>query len=109
MYDIEGLLYWSTNADWGKISLKDSGADDGQLLYWGELFGLKGPVASYRMIPIRDSFDDYDYLTIAEQVAGRDAVNEILYTVTTSTLEYTEDYTVMEAARDALAELILGK
>ncbi len=109
MFDVEGILYWSTNADWGKINLKETGADDGQLLYWGELFGLKGPVASFRLIQIRDSFDDFDYLTIAEQIAGREAVDKILSTVTAASLEFTEDYTVMEAARDNLAELILGK
>ena len=108
MYNVEGILYWSTNADWGKINLKVANADDGQLLYWGELYGLKGPVASFRLVQVRDSFDDFDYLCMAEEAAGREAVDKILHTVTTSSLEFTEDYTVMEAARDALVELILA-
>ncbi len=108
MFDVEGILYWSTNADWGRINLRDSGADDGQLLYWGELYGLKGPVASWRLIQIRDSFDDFDYLKMAEEVCGREAVDKILSTVTTASLRFTEDHTVMEAARDALAEMIVN-
>ncbi len=107
MCDVEGILYWAVNAGWDKINKHRSDADDGQLLYWGELYGLKGPVASWRLIQVRDSFDDYDYLKIAEEAAGREAVDKILHTVTTSSLEYTEDHTVLEAARDALAELIL--
>ena len=109
MFDIEGILYWSTNADWDKINKRESEASDGQLLYWGELYGLKGPVASFRLTQIRDSFDDFDYLKMAEEAAGREAVDKILSTVTTASLEFTEDPNVMEAARDALAELIIDE
>ena len=108
MFDIEGILYWAVNADWGKINKYEADASDGQLLYWGELYGLKGPIGSFRFLQVRESFDDFDYLKMAEEVAGREAVNKILYTVTTASLEFTEDHTVMEAAREALAELIVN-
>ncbi|MBQ7826918.1 MAG: DUF4091 domain-containing protein [Clostridia bacterium] len=110
MFNVEGILYWDTNNEWDKIRLnRNDCSGDGQLLYWGELFGLSGPVASFRLIQIRDSFDEYDYLCMAEEVAGREAVDKILHTVTTATLDFTEDHTVMEAARDALAKLIMSK
>lgn len=108
MFDIEGLLYWCVNAGWEKINKYEADASDGQLLYWGELHGLEGPVASFRLVQIRDGLDDFDYLTLAEEAAGREAVDRILHTVTTASLEFTEDAAVMEAARDALAKLIVN-
>ena len=110
MFGVEGLLYWDTTAYWESIRLnKNDCGGDGQLLYCGWLFGVDGPVASIRLTQIRDSFDDYDYLKLAEEAAGREAVDKILHTVTTATLEFTEDIDVMLTARDALAELILAK
>ena len=55
-----------------------------------------------------DSFDDYDYMVIAEEIAGSEAVDKIIHTVTTAALDYTGDPAVMEAARDALAEIIVN-
>lgn len=109
MFDTDGLLYWDTTAYWDKISVYNYGAGngDGQLLYYSEKYGLSGPVASFRLIQIRDGFDDFDYLRIAEELAGREAVMMAVNKVTSGILDYTEDYRVMEAARDEIAELIL--
>ena len=111
MFDVEGILYWDTTSYWGSFSkyVYGGGNGDGILMYPGNFYGYRGvPIASYRLLQIRDSFDDYDYMTLAEEIAGAEAVDKIIRTVTTSSLAYTEDPAVMEAARDALAELIVN-
>jgi len=111
MFDVEGLLYWDTTSYWGNFSkhVYGGGNGDGLLMYPGNFYGYKGlPIVSYRMVQIRDSFDDYDYMVIAEEIAGSEAVDKIIHTVTTAALDYTGDPAVMEAARDALAKLIVN-
>ena len=77
------------------------------LLFPGEKFGFSGPCASWRLIQLRDGFDDFDYLSMAEELVGRDAVMKVVNKVTTGMLEYTADYKVVEAARDEIAKLIV--
>ncbi len=114
MFDIDGLLYYATCHGWGNITrhkfvIDDGGNGDGLLLYAGEMFGGYGPVASWRLPQIRDGFDDFDYLRIAEQKVGRDKVMKVVNTITTGVLKYSEDYRDMEAARDAVAKLIVDE
>ena len=111
MYNVDGLLYWNVSA-WsqtdGTVSRFET-LSDGVLIYYSELFGYDAePVPSYRLVQVRDGLDDFDYLSIAEELCGRDAVNKVLSTVTTGMLKYTEDPEVMEAAREALAEMIIA-
>ena len=58
---------------------------------------------------MRDGIEDFEYLKMAENVLGRDAVNEVLRTVTTGILDYTNDSAVIEAAKVKLAEMIMSK
>lgn len=110
MYNVDGLLYWSVSA-WdqaeGSVSLRKT-LSDGVLIYFSELFGYPTePVPSYRLVQVRDGLDDFDYLSIAEELCGRAAVDKVLANVTTGMLKYTEDPNVLDAARDALAEMIV--
>ncbi|MBQ7827183.1 MAG: DUF4091 domain-containing protein [Clostridia bacterium] len=109
LFDTEGFLYWATQSGWDSVRAhKDPGNGDGLLMYLGVFFGYEAniPVASYRLIQVRDGFDDFDYLKIAEELCGREAVMEIVTRLTTDVLKVNEDPAVMEACRDAVAELI---
>lgn len=108
--DVDGFLYYGVGVHWDNISKYqfDIYNGDGVLLYPGEFWGRRGPQASWRLYQLRDGFDDFDYLSMAEEIVGRDKVMEIVNTVTSGMFRYTEDYTVLEAARDELAKIILS-
>ncbi len=115
MNDVDGVLYFSTRESWSNINnsgrfvgsgLANNG--DGTLQYPGEKWGYEGPQASWRLLQIRDGFDDFDYLKIAEELCGREAVMKVVDKVSTGMLEYTEDYRVLEAAREEIVEMILA-
>ena len=110
MYDVDGYLYWATQADWGNLyKSRDDifpSNGDGTLLYPGEKYGRTGPCASWRLIQVRDGFDDFDYLRMAEELIGREAVVKLVNKLTTSVTAVNEDSDLMEALRDELAEII---
>ncbi len=69
-YDIRGLLYWCVNW-WPFVDPFKSAANtkweqngNGLLFYPGE----KGPIASLRLEIIRDSIEDYEYLTLLKKL-----------------------------------------
>lgn len=114
MFDIDGILYWDTTYNLENVStrryMSASVYGDGHLLYCGRPFGYgNDPLPSFRLIQVRDSFDDFDYLHIAEELYGRDEVMKTVGRVTTAILKYTEDASVLQSARDELAEMILAK
>ncbi len=113
IFDTEGFLYWATQYEWDKLygSKYNSGnpdTGDGLLMYLGEKYGRTGPVASYRLIQIRDGFDDFDYLKMAEELVGREEVMKIVNRLTTDVLKVNEDPDVMIECRDEIAEIILA-
>ncbi|MBE6708320.1 MAG: DUF4091 domain-containing protein [Ruminococcaceae bacterium] len=108
--NVDGLLYYATGMSWETISkyqfkLKDYG--DGCLQFPGEKWGRTGPQASWRLYQIRDSFDDFDYMKIAEELVGREEVMKAVTKVSSGMLKYTEDYRVLDAARDEIVQMIL--
>ncbi len=109
MFDVDGFLYWATTADWGKVhkNMKDyPGIGDGNLLLYGQLFGYTEPIATFRLVQIRDGFDDFDYLRMAEEIVGTEEVMKIVNTLTTGVTYVKENPDYLEAARDAVAEII---
>ncbi|MBR4881099.1 MAG: DUF4091 domain-containing protein, partial [Clostridia bacterium] len=66
--DVDGVLYYRTFG--GNISKYkfDIGNGDGILQYSGSLWRREGYAASWRLLQIRDGFDDFDYLRIAEEL-----------------------------------------
>ncbi len=110
MFNIDGLLYWDTtygieNLTKNHYSVPNGG--DGHLLYSGRTFGYgPSPLPSWRLIQVRDSFDDFDYMKLAEEKVGRDEVMKIVNKISTQIVPYTEDYSVLESARDALAKIL---
>ena len=107
--DVDGFLYYGVGVHWGEISKYkfEIYNGDGVLLFPGEFWGRTGPQASWRLYQLRDGFDDFDYLSMAEEIVGREQVMNIVRKVTTGMLEYTEDYRVLDAAREELVDIIL--
>ncbi len=107
--NVNGVLYYSTGEGWGGISKYqfDIGNGDGTLLFPGEYWGRTGPQASWRLLQVRDGFDDFDYLRMAEELVGREAVMKVVSKVSGGMLDYTEDYKVLEACRKEIANMIV--
>ncbi len=113
MVNSDGLLYYEMTHTWSNITrnkFEVIEGGDGTLLYSGDMFGYEaGPVASWRLTQIRDGFDDFDYMHMAEELYGRDEVMKQVNKVTRAMLDFTEDYRDMEAARVAVAKMLDGK
>ena len=103
MFDVDGLLYYST-IRWDQVSKRKLYCDgDGLLLYTGTIFGQESyPVSSVRLEYIRDGFEDFQYMKMLEAVEGRENVMKYVNRLTTAILYYTEDYREMNAVRDEL-------
>ncbi|MBE6708260.1 MAG: DUF4091 domain-containing protein [Ruminococcaceae bacterium] len=110
MFDIDGFLYWSVNADWGDLPGKFRNdypsSGDGNLIYYGERYGRTGPVLGWRFVQVRDGFDDFDYLRMAEELVGTEEIVKIVKDLTTGVTEVKEDASILEACRDKIAEII---
>ena len=105
--DVDGVLYYRTlGGDITKYKFNIYNGD-GVLQYEGYYWGRDGYAASWRLLQIRDGFDDFDYLRMAEELCGREAVMEVVNRVTSGMLRYTEDYRVLDAARDEIVNMIL--
>ena len=104
--DVDGVLYYRTFG--GSISKYnfDIGNGDGILQYNANLWGREGYAPSWRLYQVRDGFDDFDYLRMAEELCGRDAVMKVVKKVSTGMLQFTEDYKVLEAARSEIMNMI---
>ncbi|MBQ7827904.1 MAG: DUF4091 domain-containing protein [Clostridia bacterium] len=108
--NVEALLYYSTCEGWSGISKYQFsiGGGDGTLTYPGEFWGRTGPCASWRLYQIRDGFDDFDYMCIAEEYVGREEVLKTVNALTPTMVDYSEDYRDLEASREVIAEIILA-
>ena len=110
MYDVDGCLYWSVNYWTGsEYRTSDNGfySGDGLLIYPGHKYGVYGPIGSLRMEYIRDGIEDFEYLTMAEKLLGRDKVEAVMRRVTTGILNYTKSSTVIQNAKAELARMIM--
>jgi hypothetical protein len=79
---------------------------DGSLLYPGKKVGIDGPVSSIRLECIRDGIEDYSYLWLLEQKAGRDAVLPYVRKLTTEWKDFTRDPALFKAVREEIAAQI---
>jgi len=107
--DVDGVLYYGIGVHWDKISKYKFNIynGDGVLAFPGEFWGRTGPSPSWRLYQIRDGYDDFDYMKLAEELVGREAVMKIVTKVSSGMLNYTEDYRVLDACRDEIVQLIL--
>ncbi|GAF86593.1 unnamed protein product [marine sediment metagenome] len=112
-YNISGLLYWTTvvnlsnpwtNPEFGATSRMNGG---GYLLYPGAPCGIDGPVACMRLKNLRDGMDDYEYLAILKDLAGKEAVDEIVNTIAPNWWDFSKNPGDFIDAREKLANEIL--
>lgn len=112
LYDVTGLLYWSTTYwgetkdPWENMATWGGLYGDGSLIYPGKKVGIDGPVTSIRLETIRDGLEDYRYLRLLENKIGRDAVLPYVRKLAQSWTEFTRDPAQFEAARDEIARRI---
>jgi len=114
-YHIEGLLYWTT-VYWDQVrdpwldqpSFRLAFNGEGALLYPGKDAGFEGPVASIRLKNIREGMEDYEYFALLEKIAGRDAVEKEVLTVTRSWWDWENNPEALLAARQRVARKILS-
>lgn len=119
LYQVSGLLYWCTNYWDATAGSKEPWVDqatikninpwlygDGSLLYPGKKVGIEGPVSSVRLEIIRDGLEDYKYLWLLEQKAGRESVLQYVRKLAKSWTEYTHDPAEFARVRDEIARQI---
>lgn len=116
-YDVTGFLYWSATY-WNQIgndpwsaSLTNPSANkeiygDGTLLYDGHHIGLNGPVSSLRLEAVTNGIEDYEYLTMAENLLGEEYVDEIISRISTDLTHYTLDDAFFAEVRIELGNAI---
>ncbi len=103
--NIGGLLYWDTNywcdvtSPWGDPLTTpwtgNTAFGDGSLMYPGQ----NGPVSSLRLEEISDGIDDFEYLTIAEELFGKGYIDGKIAKVTNTLTDYTLDDTLLAKVR----------
>ena len=128
LYDVDGFLYYAMN-DWTGAPeiIQDTGnpwlqglnpvyekrASDGIdiygngiLIYSGIYFADRDPIPSLRLECVRDGLEDYDYLTLLQEIYGEEVVDGIISQWTTNMYEYSTDQEQFYALRAQLGMLI---
>lgn len=129
LYNVDGFLYyslnhWTNGSDRYWVSSADkfyNGMDamheinndypyevygSGILIYSGAYFAQTDPVASLRLESVRDGIEDYEYLTMLEEIYGKEVVDAIITTWTTSLGEYSTDTEQFHELRSKLGALL---
>lgn len=120
-YDVTGLLYWSTSywcdtqtkegipaspweSAWSTPWTGDDTYGDGSLLYPGKKVGINGPVSSLRLEAVLNGIEDYEYLTMAEELLGETETDKIIRKVSKDLTHYTYSDRTFEKTRIELGE-----
>jgi hypothetical protein len=112
---LQGLLYWSV-CYWDKKFVNDPWVDmntigtgfwgDGSLVYPGKKVGFDGLVSSIRLEVFRDGLEDYDYLTLANQLLGPEVTAGYVAKIARGLDDYERDPAKFEPVRRALGAAI---
>ncbi len=112
MTDSTGFLYWEA-AYWTADPMNDltpligaTSHGDGVLLYSGAQLGLYEPISSHRLENVRMGIQDYQLLTMLEELVGAEAADEMVAMVTTDVVTYTSDDDYLKAVRVMLLEKV---
>ena len=120
LYNVDSFLYYLVN-DWYEIGENNglnkkhetvAGADgydvygNGVLLYCGQDFGVYGGVESIRMETVRDGIEDFEYLTMIQEMYGKEVTDAIIHRLTTSLSIYNTDTDNFTDLRIALGNII---
>lgn len=112
----DGFLYWGSNywkytddpwTDMATVKwLTNNVFGDGSLLYPGNKVGIEGPVASLRLECIRNGMEDIEMLKLAEELLGKDWVDEKVYKVSQSITDHVKETSVFNAVRKEIGEAV---
>jgi Glycoside hydrolase 123, catalytic domain/Glycoside hydrolase 123 N-terminal domain len=112
-YGIEGELYFSMDEAYGgkRNPWQDvrlfGGNGDGTLFYPGtpDVIGGKThiPIESIRLKLIREGLEDYEYLVMLSQVAGRNPTQELVDKLVTNTYTFKHDSKILYQVRAEIA------
>ncbi len=112
MTDAVGMLYWESTW-WTEDPLNDltpligaASHGDGVLFYSGALIGSYEPISSHRLETVRMGIQDYQLLTMLEELVGAEAADEMVAMVTTDVVTYTNDDDYLKAVRVMLLEKV---
>lgn len=114
-YDVKGFLYWSSiywtegQDPWTTPHFRDQYWGEGMLLYPGKKVGLSGPVGSIRLKLIRESLEDFEYMTLAAQQGHQAEVDEIVDSLTQSFDDWSDNPEAYQAGRAKIAALIAAE
>ncbi len=116
--DVTGVLYYATNDYRGSSPYNGvnymtgvgvAAYGNGVLLYpGGRRFGYDGPIGSVRCDYIRDSFEDYMLLSLAERVLGKEETDKFVQTVTRDLTDFETDAEAMQKVRADIAGAIIA-
>ena len=112
MTDSVGFLYWDSTY-WTADPMNDltplvgaTSHGDGVLMYSGAPLGLYEPISSHRLENVRMGIQDYQLLTMLEELVGAEAADEMVAMVTTDVVTYTSDDDYLKAVRVMLLEKV---
>ncbi|NOZ21679.1 MAG: DUF4091 domain-containing protein [Planctomycetes bacterium] len=123
-YGIKGILYWGGLSYWKGVddpwtdpkTLDRRGKDgagpnyngEGSLVYPARAVGYEGIVPSLRLKALRDSFEDYEYLSILERTGLADQARKVVMPLAGSWFKWETAPGAYEKARATLAEMIVN-
>ncbi|MBN2136292.1 MAG: DUF4091 domain-containing protein [Sedimentisphaerales bacterium] len=118
-YRIRGLLYWGGMSYWRQV--EDPWTDawtygrpdlvyngEGTIVYPGRPAGYDGIAPSLRLKALRDSVEDYEYMSILERRGLAEEAQKIVEPLAQSWFDWERDPAEYEKARAKLAKLIIG-
>ena len=94
-----GFLYWHVsyydvagNTTYAmRCPISKTGPGDGILIYPGSAYNQLDPIPSIRLLYMRDGIEDYQMLTMLEELKGAEYTDELVSHIVTSTVTYTRD------------------
>lgn len=86
--------------------LGDRAWGDGIFIYPGVKFGMDTPVASIRLDRVREGVEDYQMLTMLEDLVGKEKVDELVILVTNTVINFTDDDDYLNAVRVMLGDMV---
>jgi hypothetical protein len=116
--DIDGFLYWSA-VYWQNVgniwaedydnqnsfpSTLDPYTTEGVLVYWDYETGM--PLSGLGLESIRDGVEDFQLLSMAEELLGREAILPYVERITTDIHTWTKDPAELMQVRSELAALV---
>lgn len=133
-WHVNGYLYYLVNTyeailgdTWRNVNPYETAeranycAGDGFLLYPGKYYGSEYPFASLRLVAYRDSMDDYDMLSVYEELLEEKAekygieidvdkcLEDLYDSLFVGSSYYTDDSLVVEARRELAARILALK